>query len=64
MPRCWNHENTGAETLEVNEVVLPSRKIIKNSKDHFGFGQSKSYQHQAAKDLCCLVYFDTWNKAI
>ena len=64
MPKCWNHENTRAETLNVNEAVLPSRKIIKNSKDYFGFGESKSYQRQAAKDLYCPVYFDTWNNAV
>ena len=62
MPKCWNQK--AAETLEVNEAVLPSRKIIKNSKDYFGFGESKSYQRQAAKDLYCPVYFDTWNNAI
>ena len=43
--------NTRAKILEGKEAVLPwKRKVKKKSKDHLGFGLSKSYQHQSVKE--------------
>ena len=65
-----DHVNTRAETLEGKEAVLPwKRKVTKKSKGYFGFGLSKSYQHQTVKESYHQVYFmspytaRTWENA-